>query len=122
MSMNSHHELSLQHVSIDGINTRYISGGVGEDTIVFISNGVYSESGFCWNLFSWERNLGVLAAHFRVVAFDTLGQGGTDAPTGEIRFTYDLVVEHARRFLEVLGINQARPDGRRVGKECVSTC
>src|SRR3546814_18138038 len=85
----------------------YISGGVGEDTIVFISNGGYSESGFCWNLFSWERNLGALAEHFRVVAFDTLGQGGTDAPTGEIRFTYDLVVEHARRFLEVLGIKQA---------------
>src|SRR3546814_4740925 len=106
MSMNSRHELSLQHVSIDGINTRYLSGGVGEDTIVFISNGVYSESGVCWNLFSWERNLGVLAEHFSVVAFDTLGQGGTDAPTCDIRFTYDLVVEPACRFLVVLAITE----------------
>ena len=59
-------------VEVDGIRTHYLEAG-GGDPVVLLHSG---EFGGCAEL-SWEYMIPHLAPHFRVIAPDWLGFGGT---------------------------------------------
>lgn len=84
---------------IGGITTRVLRTGSGSRTVVLIGPGVFNDAGFGWNLFAWERNIPALAKEYSVVAFDTLGEGGTSSGQEPAGFTYDRVLAHAKSLL-----------------------
>lgn len=96
-------------VVVDGIRTHYLEAGAGP-TLVLIHSG---EFGACAEL-SWEFNIGPLSDRFHVIAPDWLGFGLTDK-------IYDFGggtarrLEHMRRFLEVMCIDQGYFMGNSMG-------
>ena len=63
---------------------------------------------------TWERNLGALAEHFRVVAPDWLGFGETDKLYDFVSRS-DRMVRHLSAFLQVLAIDEAHFAGASMG-------
>jgi pimeloyl-ACP methyl ester carboxylesterase len=84
---------------IDGIATRYYDDRGPGNPIVLIHGGHF---GFFVpvTMDCFSENVAKLAGHGRVVAFDKLGQGGTDLPSEDEQWTFDAVVAHATRFIE----------------------
>jgi pimeloyl-ACP methyl ester carboxylesterase len=95
---------SAKFIDVDGIRTRYFDAGAGEATIVLIHGGEFRSSS---NAGDWSSIWDLLAARFRVVAFDKLGQGFTDLPDSDDELTMSATVRHTLGFLEVLGIDNA---------------
>lgn len=94
-----------QWVDVAGVATHYVDCGAGEP-VVLMHGGAFS-SPACWNLFGWEHNIAGLCEEFRVIAFDSLGQGGTAGPSDDADYTLDAVVRHAREFLAALQVRRA---------------
>lgn len=96
-------------VHIDGIRTHYFDEGRG-DVVVLLHSG---EFGACAEL-SWENTLHALARHYRVVAPDWLGYGGTDKlydfGGGQAR-----MMTHMRRFLQVMELEESHVIGNSMG-------
>ena len=89
----------LHWVDVDGIRTRYYEAGSGP-TLVLLHGG---EIGSLYSLDGWSLNLPTLARDFRVIALDRLGQGWTANPASEV-YRPQMMLDHTRRFLEILGI------------------
>jgi 2-hydroxy-6-oxo-6-(2'-carboxyphenyl)-hexa-2,4-dienoate hydrolase len=100
----------LHWVDVDGIRTRYYEAGQGP-TLVLLHGG---EIGSLYSLDAWSLNLPTLARDFRVIAVDRLGQGWTDNPTSET-YRPQMMLDHTRRFLEVLGVEGASVVGHSRG-------
>lgn len=98
-----------RHVVVDGIRTHYLEAGEGR-TVVLLHSG---EFGGCAAI-GWEPTIPALARHYRVVAPDWLGFGGTDKlhdfNGGQARRLW-----HMGRFLEVMGIEEAAFVGNSMG-------
>jgi pimeloyl-ACP methyl ester carboxylesterase len=96
-------------VDVGGVRTHYLEAGEGP-TVVLLHSG---EFGGAAEL-SWERNIGALAAQYRVVAPDWLGYGRTDKVHdfggGRAR-----MLDHLRRFLDVMAIDEADFVGNSMG-------
>jgi 2-hydroxymuconate-semialdehyde hydrolase len=96
-------------IVIDGLETQYFEVGRGEP-LVLLHGG---EFGGCAE-FGWEYNISVLSEHFRVVAPDLLGFGGTakvhDFVDGKARRLWHLV-----RFCKELNIERAVFVGNSMG-------
>lgn len=94
---------------IDGLETQYYEAGEG-DPLVLLHGG---EFGACAE-FGWENNIEELSKHFRVIAPDLLGFGGTakvhDFVDGKGRRLAHLV-----RFCAELGIDHAVFVGNSMG-------
>src|SRR4051794_30607090 len=90
----------LHFVDVDGIRTRYYEAGQGEPLVLFHGGDIGSP----YTLDAWSLNLPELASYFHVYAPDKLGNGYTDNPPTAADYTPAAVFQHARRFLEVLGI------------------
>lgn len=91
-------------VDVGGIRTRYYEAGSGLATLVLIHGGdfrAYSSAG------DWSTIWEPLAARYRVVAFDKLGQGLTDLPASDDDLTMTATVHHTVGLLEALEINDA---------------
>ncbi|BCH29357.1 3-oxoadipate enol-lactonase [Mesorhizobium sp. L-8-10] len=86
----------------DGIRTRYFEKGQGEP-IVLITGGNFGSPNSASVVEIWHDNFHVLARHYRVIAFDKLGQGHTDNPRDD-DYTMQAVVAHARSFLARLNL------------------
>ncbi|MCL6592529.1 MAG: alpha/beta hydrolase [Alicyclobacillus sp.] len=101
--------IQSKFVVVDGIRTHYLEAGTGP-TVVLLHSG---EFGGCAEI-SWEFNIEALAAHFHVIAPDWLGFGRTDK-------IYDFaggrkrVIQHMKRFLEVMAIEEADFIGNSMG-------
>jgi 2-hydroxy-6-oxonona-2,4-dienedioate hydrolase len=87
---------------VNGILTRYFEFGNGRP-LILIHGGHYGlyYNASCWNL-NWEG----LAKNFRVLALDKLGMGFTDNPHNDADYTITATVRHAKRFMEILGLNE----------------
>ncbi len=97
------------YVRAGGIMTHYIEAGEGFPVVLLHSG----EFGGCCEL-SWERNIGALSKHFRVVAPDWAGFGKTDKV-----FSFDNMwnyrIDHITQFLHTLGITSAHFMGNSMG-------
>ncbi|MFF3569298.1 alpha/beta fold hydrolase [Nocardia jiangxiensis] len=94
---------------VDGVRTRYLEAGAGP-TLVLLHSG---EFGGCAEL-SWEYLVGPLSEHFRVIAPDWLGYGGTDK-IHDFGGKRARMLTHLRRFLQVMSIDKADFMGNSMG-------
>jgi len=72
-------------------------GDLSKETIILIH-------GFPTSSFDYQRSIGLLSAHYRVVTFDHLGFGFSEKPVGN--YTYSLVdqAEQALNLWRIMGI------------------
>lgn len=98
-----------RHAVVDGVRTHYLEGGEGPPLVLLHSG----EFGGCAEL-SWEYLFGPLTDHFRVIAPDWLGYGGTDK-IHDFGGKQARMLAHMRRFLEVLGVDRADFIGNSMG-------
>jgi 2-hydroxy-6-oxonona-2,4-dienedioate hydrolase len=104
--------LNAKFVEVAGVNTRYYDYGQGE-AIVLVHGGLGVGGTSTAN--NWSRNIPGLAEHFRVLAFDRLGQGMTEAPRNESDFGYEGAIEHLYEFVRAMGLEQVHLVGHSSG-------
>ena len=97
-------------VDAGGINTRYIDVGAG-DTVLLLHSADAGSSG----TLEYRSNIDALSKHFRVVAPDLMGYGGTALPQAKIVKTSQAYVDHILAFTEALGIDRAHFAGNSRG-------
>lgn len=88
--------MDLKYVQAGGLRIRYVEQGSGSP-LVLLHGGLMTAE-------MWGSRLPMLAQHFRVLAPDTRGHGGTDNPSGRMR--YDQFADDAMAFCAALGIEQ----------------
>lgn len=96
----------VRHVNVDGVSTRVLDAGSGYDVTVLL----HGRGG---HLESWRANVGPLAEHGRVVAFDLLGHGLTAQRGGDYRV--EKLAAHAVATLDKLDISRATLVGQSIG-------
>jgi len=94
---------------VDGLVTSYLEAGEG-DPVVLLHGGEFGGSAEL----GWERNIGALAAHYRVLAPDQLGFGQS-AKVIDFVDGRRMRIRHVARFCEVLGIDSAHFVGNSMG-------
>jgi pimeloyl-ACP methyl ester carboxylesterase len=96
-------------IAVDGLTTGYLEAGSGEPVVLLHGGefGAGAELG-------WERNIGALAEHYRVLAPDMLGFGES-AKVIDFNDGRGLRIRHIARFCEVLGIGSAHFVGNSMG-------
>lgn len=104
--------LSAKFIEVAGVRTRYYDYGQGEP-IVLIHGGLGVGGSSTAN--NWSRNIPGLAERFRVVAFDRLGQGMTEAPRDEGDFGYEGAIKHLYAFLSALDLENVHLVGHSSG-------
>jgi len=101
-------------VIVDGLRTHYLEAGQGYP-VVLLHSGEYGASA----TLSWEHNIAALAQNFRVLAPDWMGFGHSakvyDFESGSARR-----VQHMRRLLDVLAVDQAHFVGSSMGGSVLS--
>src|SRR3984885_10742622 len=110
------HALSLAPVDferrtgiIDGLTTGYLEAGEG-DPVVLLHGGEFGASAEL----GWERTIGALAAHHRVLAPDMLGYGHS-AKVVDFVDGRGLRIRHLARFCDVMGVDSAHFIGNSMG-------
>jgi len=98
-------ELSLRHVDAGGIRTRVIEAGDGPPLVLLHGTGGHAEA--------YGRNVKRLSEHFRVIVYDMVGHGWTDAPP--VPYTLDVYAEHLHNLLDVLGLEKVHLSGESLG-------
>lgn len=88
-------------VEVGGITTHYLTAGDGPPLVLLHSGEFGASARLCW-----ERQIPGLARHFRVVAPDWLGFGGTDKLRDFVSGS-DRMIRHLAAFLRVLMIDDA---------------
>jgi 2-hydroxy-6-oxonona-2,4-dienedioate hydrolase len=94
-------------IDADGIRTRYVEAGDRQAPAVVMLHG----TGGHWETFA--RNIGPFSEHFRVIAFDMVGNGFTDRPD----YDYEIAqyVAHVVATLDALGVGRAHLLGTSLG-------
>jgi len=90
-----------QWIDVDGIRTRYFDQGHGRP-VVFFLGGHYGGAD-AGTARIWDLNFAALSKYLNVIAVDRLGQGFTDNPLRDEDYTMHASVQHAARFLRLLG-------------------
>jgi 3-oxoadipate enol-lactonase len=83
-------------IMIDGNQVNYEMAGPAAGPVVLLSHSLAT------NLSVWDPQIEVLARDFRVLRYDTLGHGGSDAPPGP--YSLDQLARQAAGLLDALGI------------------
>lgn len=96
-------------VDVDGLTTTYLEAGAG-DSVVLLHGGEFGVSAEL----GWERLIGRLAEHYRVLAPDMLGFGGS-AKVIDFNDGRGMRIRHVARFCEVLGTGTAHFVGNSMG-------
>ena len=91
---------------VGGISTRYVALGEGPVVLFLHGRGGHLET--------FVRNAPALAARFRTISVDLLGHGMT-AQTATGDYSIAALTKHIGRFLEVLGVRDARVVGQSLG-------
>jgi pimeloyl-ACP methyl ester carboxylesterase len=102
-------DVQRKTVLVDGLVTSYLEAGQG-DPVVLLHGG---EFGVTAEL-AWENNIAALAAHFRVLALDMLGFGGS-AKVIDFNDGRGMRIRHIARFCEVMGVESAHFVGNSMG-------
>ena len=100
----------LRTVDVDGVATRVYDDGDGEPFLL-VHGGAF---GSLYSLDAWSLNLAPLAARFRVVAFDKLGQGHTGNPPGDA-YTFPALFSHTVSLVRSLALGPAHVVGHSMG-------
>jgi 2-hydroxy-6-oxonona-2,4-dienedioate hydrolase len=93
------------YVDAGGLRTRYVEAGSGPPLVLLHGTGGHLEA--------YTSNIGVLAQHFRTIAFDMVGHGYTDKPDHDYEIRH--YVEHLLDVLDALGIERANISGESLG-------
>jgi 2-hydroxy-6-oxonona-2,4-dienedioate hydrolase len=89
----------LAWIEVQGVSTRYLEAGNADAPVLILLHGATgSLEYFC-------ANIAPLAAHFRVIALDMMGNGLTEAP--DYPYTPDVYRGHVRDFMDAMGISKA---------------
>lgn len=88
--------MDFKYVQAGGLRIRYAEQGRGA-TVVLLHGGLMTAE-------MWTGRMPMLAKHFHVLAPDTRGHGGTDNPSGRMR--YDQFADDAMAFCAALGMEQ----------------
>ncbi|MCK0176518.1 MULTISPECIES: alpha/beta fold hydrolase [Mycobacteriaceae] len=96
-------------VAVDGLTTSYLDAGQG-DPVVLLHGGEFGATAEL----GWERTIDALAEHYRVLAPDMLGFGGS-AKVIDFNDGRGLRIRHIARFCEVIGVDQAHFVGNSMG-------
>ncbi len=94
---------------IDGLATSYLEAGQG-DPVVLLHGGEFGVSAEL----GWERNIGALAAHYRVLAPDMLGFGQS-AKVIDFNDGRGMRIRHIARFCDAVGLKSAHFVGNSMG-------
>lgn len=95
----------LRHVDVGGVRTRVLRAGAGPDLVLLHGTGGHLEA--------YARDIGPLAQHFRVTAYDMVGHGWSDLP--DVPYTTDVLAEHLVGLLDALGVARAHLSGESLG-------
>jgi len=106
----------VRFIDVDGIQTRVYEDGSGP-TLVLFSGG---QIGSLYSIDSYSLNLEALAQDLHVVAIDKIGQGATAAPEADADLTWEATVQHARRTIEVMGLEGVHLAGHSRGGMLIS--
>lgn len=102
-------DFARKTVAVDGLTTGYLEAGAG-DPVVLLHGGEFGASAEL----GWERTIGVLAQHYRVLAPDMLGFGAS-AKVIDFNDGRGMRIRHIARFCEVLGTGSAHFVGNSMG-------
>jgi 2-succinyl-6-hydroxy-2,4-cyclohexadiene-1-carboxylate synthase len=95
--------LSERIIPVNGVRYCVTLAGSGPPLILL--------HGFSGNAESWEQHRATLGAHFRTIAIDLLGHGGSDAPSDPARYGIEQTVADLRALCDLL--LSPLPDGGR---------
>lgn len=90
---------------VGGIHTRVIEAGTGPALLLLHGTGGHAET--------YQRNIGPLSKHFRVIVPDMIGMGFTDRP--DVAYTLEDFSDHLFGLLDVLGVERAHLSGESLG-------
>ncbi|SFL39604.1 alpha/beta fold hydrolase [Geodermatophilus ruber] len=96
---------SLEHIDVGPWRTRVLQAGSGEPLVLMPGTGGHLEA--------YAHNIGPLAEHFRVIAYDYPGHGYTTLATSDLELPD--YVEHLAGLLDVLGVARAHLSGESLG-------
>jgi 2-hydroxy-6-oxonona-2,4-dienedioate hydrolase len=96
---------TVRYVDVDGVRTRVLQAGDGPDLVLLHGTGGHLEA--------YARDVGPLAEHFRVTAYDMVGHGWTDLP--DRPYTIDVLSDHLLGTMTALGIGRAHLSGESLG-------
>jgi pimeloyl-ACP methyl ester carboxylesterase len=102
-------DVQRKTVLVDGLVTGYLEAGQG-DPVVLLHGGEFGVSAEL----GWENNIAALAAHFRVLAPDMLGFGGS-AKVVDFNDGRGMRIRHIARFCAVMGVESAHFVGNSMG-------
>jgi pimeloyl-ACP methyl ester carboxylesterase len=102
-------QIHSRTTTIDGLTTYYLEAGRG-DPVVLLHGGEFGVSAEI----SWEATMPALAEHYRVLAPDMLGFGGS-AKVIDFNDGRGMRIRHVARFCEQLGIGPAHFVGNSMG-------
>jgi len=105
-SKTTEYQISNKFIVINSHKINYIDKGHGIP-LVFIH-------GYGASIFSWRKNLPVLAKHYRVCALDLLGFGSSDKPLYE-DYSINSFVKLIIQFMDSLKIKKAILVGHSLG-------
>lgn len=98
-------EMRQHYVDAGGVRTRVLEAGTGPALLLLHGMGGHAET--------YQRNLGPLARHFRVIVPDMIGHGYTDRP--DVPYTLDDFSDHLFDLLTALGVEKAHLSGEALG-------
>lgn len=99
-------EPDSRFLEVDGVSTRYIGRGGGEEAIVFIH-------GFSSTLWTWRSCLEPFSKQYRIYALDLKGFGFSGKPDSE--YTTDEYVDFVIHFMDALELQTATLCGNSMG-------
>lgn len=92
-------------VDVGGVRTRVVEAGDGPPLVLLHGTGGHAEA--------YARNVARLGERFRVIAYDMVGHGFSDAP--DVPYTIDSYADHLCGLLDALGIERAHLSGESLG-------
>jgi len=99
-------EFCVKHVDANGIKTRALIAGEGEDVIMMHGTSGHMEA--------FTRNIRAhVEAGFKCHSIDALGHGFTDKP--DYNFEIDKYVDHVIGYMDAIGIEKAHLAGESLG-------
>src|SRR5579875_1714026 len=102
-------DIQRKRAVVDGLITSYLEAGHG-DPVVLLHGGEFGASAEI----GWERNIAALAQHYRVIAPDLLGFGGS-AKVIDFNDGRGMRIRHVARLCAELGIASAHFVGNSMG-------
>jgi 2-hydroxy-6-oxo-6-(2'-aminophenyl)hexa-2,4-dienoate hydrolase len=98
-------------IDVNGIKTCYIEQGSGEP-LILIHGGGAGANGFG----NWFSCLPLFGKHFRTIAVDMVGFGGTDSPDpSNFEYSQKSRYDHIAGFIRALGLSKASLVGNSMG-------